>query len=156
MRMPMATLILVPAMLGACAVEETPSAPADSEVPGETSDTSQLPAKFAGTAWRSLAEDGARYTTYLDQDGQYRDLRNGDAYQAGTWAYATGERGGELCFDPEGENTKSTCWRPDRMKDDMLIVRGPGDRRIQLERVDYIIPDAGTNAETEADDADAP
>ena len=38
------------------------------------------PEVFAATAWRVLAADGARYTTYLDQDGTYRDLRNGDEF----------------------------------------------------------------------------
>ena len=42
------------------------------------------PEVFVATAWRAVAADGARYTTYLDADGTYRDLRNGDPWQTGS------------------------------------------------------------------------
>lgn len=99
------------------------------------------PQTFADTAWRSVSEDGARYTTMLDRDGTYRDLRNGDPWQQGSWTYAEDENRKELCFVPDAENGVERCWTPGRMEDDTLIATGRGERRIELQRVDYQPPE---------------
>lgn len=102
----------------------------------------ELPADYIQTAWRVIAEDGARYTTYLDANGRYRDLRNGDPYQEGDWESDSEER---LCFLPDAENGARRCWAPERMgSDGEMIASGPGGREIALQRVDYAPP-----AETE-------
>ena len=55
--------------------------------PVAAAEDTSLPGDFAETAWRITSEDGARYTTYLDRDGSYRDLRNGDLWQEGQWTF---------------------------------------------------------------------
>ncbi len=98
-----------------------------------------------GTAWRAVSEDGARFTTYLDKGGAYRDLRNGDPYGAGDWTYTDGARGKLLCLTPEqaeGEEaeTNETCWETSRMRGETMIVTGPGDKRVELTSVGYAAP----------------
>ncbi len=151
MRAQTATFIIVPLFLAACAQENTAAEPTDTATSEPSSDNPNLPAEYLETAWRTMAEDGARYVTYLDSDGTYRDLRNGDAFQTGTWAFADGPNGGQLCFNPEGENARESCWQPEVMRDDSLFVRGPEDRRIELTRVEYTPADVVA----EADDAAA-
>ena len=46
----------------------------------EPSSSRTVPEAFSSTAWRAIAEDGARYVTEIDPDGTYRDLRNGDPW----------------------------------------------------------------------------
>ena len=95
---------------------------------------------FAATAWRAVAEDGARYTTQLDPDGTYRDLRNGDPWQTGSWTYSDGEHGKLLCFTPEDENGIERCWEPERMSGDTMRATSDSGTAIELERVDYEPP----------------
>ena len=92
------------------------------------------PEEYAATAWRVTAEDGARYITHLDQDGTYREFRNGDPYQTGEWTYADKR----ICMEPSDEIAVGGCWRPIRMREDTLLMTGAGGRRIMLERVDYV------------------
>ena len=119
--------------------------------PATGTEPSDGPQTFADTAWRSVSEDGARYTTMLDRDGTYRDLRNGDPWQQGSWTYADEDDGKKLCFVPEAENGVERCWTPGRVEDGTLIATGPGERRIELQRVDYEPPlvDEGTEGEEE-------
>ena len=100
------------------------------------------PEVFAATAWRVLAADGARYTTYLDQDGTYRDLRNGDPWQTGEWTYADGEDGKRLCLRPDADTGIERCWEPDRMRGDMMRLEGETGTLIELESVEYVLPSA--------------
>ena len=99
------------------------------------------PDSFTGTAWRVMAEDGARYVTMLDEDGTYRDLRNGDPWQEGDWTFADGPGGKQLCLKPDHEDGLERCWEPERMKGDTMIATGPGERRIELTRVEYAAPE---------------
>jgi hypothetical protein len=107
------------------------------------------PEIFSATAWRAVAEDGARYTTYLDPDGTYRDLRNGDPWQTGSWTYDEGARPKLLCFTPDDENAIERCWEPGRMSGDTMRAESDGGLTIELERVDYELPAEGEPAEDE-------
>ena len=103
---------------------------------------------MGGTAWRTATESGARLATYLDPDGTYRDLRNGDPYGTGSWAYTDGARGKLLCFTPsaetdngseDGETTEpiETCWETSRVRDGKMVVTGPGGKRVELTSIAY-------------------
>ncbi len=106
-----------------------------------------VPDGFARTAWRVMAEDGARYTTYLDADGSYRDLRNGDPWHEGQWTYTTGDTP-RLCLEPEGENAVERCWEPGPSDGDTMEATGDDGRTIELERVEYVpVPDDADDAE---------
>lgn len=107
-------------------------------------DAGPLPDEFSGTAWRAVAADGARYTTYLDTGGRYRDLRNGDPWQEGSWSIAeAGKR--QICFLPDGEAGRQTCWQPDEMEGRRLYLGNGAGRRIELRQVEYVPPgDADT------------
>ena len=133
-------------VLGLCActpVEEDPDGAeeAASAEPSDSPTGNPAPDTFAGTAWRVMAEDGARYVTMLDYDGTYRDLRNGDAWQEGDWTYADGPGGKQLCLEPNHENGLERCWQPGPMEGDTMIATGPEDRRIELTRVEYAAPE---------------
>lgn len=131
---------LVLAAMACTPAEEPPAAETDAPEAASSAKPQERPAPevFAGTAWRSMAEDGARFTTYLDEDGTYRDLRNGDDWQTGTWRYV--EAGPLLCFIPEGEDVAETCWKPGKMRGDTMVATDAGDRRIELEKVAYAPP----------------
>ncbi|WP_247717911.1 hypothetical protein [Qipengyuania proteolytica] len=132
--------------LAACNAEEQESPAQDATEAADQGDQAeadkdQVPTDLAGTAWRSVGEDGARYTTYLDRDGTYRDLRNGEAWQTGQWTFnSTGD--GRLCFTPEAENGVERCWTPGAMKDDSMIATAGPDRRVELARAEYQLPEA--------------
>ena len=106
--------------------------------------------EFSDTAWRVMAEDGARYVTYIDADGTYRDFRNGEPWQQGSWKFDPAEESGDgvdlLCFMPDAEDGSERCWEPGRLLDDELIVTSGGGRRVALEKVTYAAPEG---AETE-------
>ncbi|MXO86667.1 hypothetical protein GRI38_11590 [Altererythrobacter aurantiacus] len=138
--------------IGACAVEEDeasePPVPATPAAAVAGSGQNAAPVEeaesvtqFQNTAWRSISEDGARFTTYFDPDGTYRDLRNGDPYQTGTWEFSDGET---LCFFPEEEGNRGDCWNTGALRGDTLSATRVRDEfRIELERVDYAAPDTG-------------
>ncbi|MEX0341943.1 MAG: hypothetical protein AB3N06_05105, partial [Erythrobacter sp.] len=102
------------------------------------------------TAWRAVAADGARYTTFLDPDGTYRDLRNGDHWQTGSWTYSGDTQGRILCFTPSDENGVELCWEPDRMSGDTLRAESDSGVTIELERVEYVLPDDADTAGVDA------
>ena len=142
----MRMVVLAGAVLLAAACSNPDEAPSEVVEDPQGNDTvaasedTSLPGDFAETAWRITSEEGARYTTYLDRDGSYRDLRNGDLWQEGQWTFnATGDE--RLCFTPDEENGVERCWKPESMTDDMMDATGPQERRIELQRVDYQLPD---------------
>lgn len=147
--------VLLPAALAlvACAAEEDGVAdgPADVAASSEGADEAKNLEEFVGTAWRVSAEDGARYVTYLDAEGRYRDLRNGDPWQEGGWALeaAPGDEEGQvlLCFQPEGDNVRERCWETGKLDDGKLIVTSGGGRRVQLEKAAYEAPQDAETAE---------
>lgn len=109
----------------------------------EPSSSRTVPEAFSSTAWRAIAEDGARYVTEIDPDGTYRDLRNGDPWQTGSWTYSKDEGDKFLCFTPDSENGAERCWRPERMNGDTMRARS-GDTEIELTRVEYAPPGEGS------------
>jgi hypothetical protein len=128
---------------GAGDVEMTAQAEEGEESALQDSDVqADLPAEFIRTAWRIVSEDGARYTTYLDEDGRYRDFRNGDPWQEGTWETDSEDR---LCFLPEAEGAVLRCWHPDRMQGaNRMIASSDNGQRIRLDRADYSPPEDET------------
>jgi len=127
--------------LSACSpTEDTGGDVPDAADPAASPSDEPAPQIFAATAWRAVAEDGARYTTQLDPDGTYRDLRNGDPWQVGSWTYSDGEQGKLLCFTPGDENGIERCWEPERMRGDTMRATSDSGTTIELERVDYEPP----------------
>lgn len=140
---------LASAALAGCAPEtgsetELANEGAATEATPESTPSGQpAPDVFAATAWRATAEDGARYTTYLDPEGSYRDFRNGDPWQEGTWEHVDAEGGRVLCFTPDAEAGIERCWEPGRMRGDTMEAQGDSGVKIELERVEYVPnPDA--------------
>ena len=155
-----AGVLLAPLALAACTPGESAEpAPASTEdAAAAATDAPDAPAgdpapeAFATTAWRVVAEDGARYITYLDADGGYRDMRNGDPWQTGSWSYSDGEGGKRLCFTPSAEAGVERCWEPGRMSGETMRAKGDGGLTIELVRVAYE-PPAESEAETDDDDS---
>ncbi|NVD44784.1 hypothetical protein [Qipengyuania atrilutea] len=127
------------------AVETAPTTAAD-VASGDSAPAPEPLNEFSGTAWRAIGEDGARFTTYLDADGTYRDLRNGDFYQTGGWNFD----GEEICFTPENESDRGDCWSPGVLRDDTVTMSRGDDFNIELEKVEYTPPDEDTEAHEEA------
>lgn len=136
------TVVAALALAGCSPQAEDPAeAPEEPGAEASATPTGQpAPDVFAATAWRAVAEDGARYTTYLDAEGTYRDFRNGDLWQEGAWTHAEGEEQRLLCFTPDDENGVERCWEPGRMVDDTMKVSEPAGLTIELERVEYLPP----------------
>ena len=139
--------MLAPAMILAAAACSPPGGNVDTITPQGTispaaepsDDRPPLPDRFDGTAWRAVGVDGARYTTLLDSEGRYRDLRNGEPWHQGTW---TRRDAGAICFLPDGDDTERRCWTPDRMSDEdqMVVIGGEEGARVELSRADYSAP----------------
>lgn len=104
------------------------------------------------TAWLSVSEDGAVLTTFLDPNGRYRDLRNGEPAFEGDWS----ERpDGKLCFTPDAG--LGGCWS----------IGAPGDngearatnadgRAILLKRISYAPPMREAQDGSEGTDGEEP
>lgn len=136
------------AVLTACSAQTAEEeAAAEQEVVGEETATAggkaAEPREFAGTAWRSMAEDGARFVTYIDEGGTYRDLRNGDPFQQGAWTWNADGFSRKLCFTPKAEGGVERCWSVSPVEDGVMIVTGLDDKQVELERVDYVLPENG-------------
>lgn len=140
---------IVPLALAACSAgndQEADPAPVSESDFGAAPSDAPAPEAFAGTAWRAIARDGARYTTYLDTDGRYRDLRNGDPWHSGSWRYLEGEDNRRLCLKPDDENGLERCWEPGRMSGETMRAESDSGTLIELERVDYQPPADTTDA----------
>lgn len=146
------TSFLLAGTLAACAPQEEEASPAGEteqneageEIAGDTEaeataeyEEVSMPS-MALTAWRVLGEDGAIYTTMFDGDGTYRDFKNGDALQSGSWE----ERNdGKLCFAPADEDRIGECWEIGMMAgEDTMRVTGDAGKTIELKKVTYIAP----------------
>lgn len=132
------------ALLAGCSPSETdtanPSITPEAEVmESASSESPPVPDRFEGTAWRADGSDGARYVTFLDTGGRYRDLRNGDPLGEGAWSRGDD---GAICFVPDGADGLRRCWSPDRMtaEDRMVVTGGANGNRVELVRADYVAP----------------
>lgn len=146
-------LISISLLLAACAApesEEDASTVGEegAETPPSPAVSGSIPDEMGGTAWRTSTESGARLATYLDADGTYRDLRNGDPYGTGSWVYTDGARGKLLCFTPSAETDtgseggetatpQETCWETSRVREGKMVVTGPGGKRVELTSIAY-------------------
>ena len=143
-------------MLAGCGTQQdsepvpTASPQAEATAVADIAGEGSTPDQVSGTAWRSIADDGARFTTYFDAGGRYRDLRNGDPWREGGWVF-NDVQDKELCFTPDGENAQRACWQPGAMDGDNLYAIDVTGRRIELRRVEYVPPE--TPADEESDDA---
>ena len=152
-----------------------PTGEAAADTVSERSSEIDLPEDFAGSGWRVQDETGARYITYLDADGRFRDLRNGDPFTTGAWEVDAEER---ICFMPDGPDgaddedaeatsdmpgrpaqptlrqpTLRTCWRPQRMASDgAMALIGPSGRRIHAMPVEYLAPPTQDDPDAAPDD----
>lgn len=90
------------------------------------------------TAWRAIAQDGAIYTTFLDQGGLYRDFRNGDPWRDGRWGR---NDAGQLCFTPKDTSLTGDCWTLRTPgKNGTMRARNGSGLSIRLQQVAYIAP----------------
>lgn len=104
------------------------------------------PVEMAETAWAANDPDGVVYTTFIDPDGGYRDFRDGEKYQIGSWDMPGSNR---LCYRPDnaaagtGEDERGrTCWtvRPPGRDGVMIAVNSDG-RKVTVRRVEYVVPE---------------
>ena len=126
-----------------------------------------IPTDFARTAWRIEDSDGARYTTYLDDGGRYRDFRNGDLWHVGSWEV---DDEGRLCLSPEQDaagresgaddaqgSQTSFCWTPRGMDGDGgMIIKASSGKRVRLQQVDYEAPESAPSGQDAGDAGSAP
>lgn len=131
------------ALLAACTPADSGADEAETTAeatPTDTPSDDPAPEVFAATAWRATAEDGARYITYLDADGTYRDIRNGDPWQTGSWTYDAASGTKLLCFTPDDENGVQRCWKPGAISGDTMEATSDSGKRIALDRMEYQAP----------------
>lgn len=136
-------------LLGGC--EGGDSAPSPRSPPSEASGSeAQEPAErliLAETAWLSVSEEGEVYSTFLDPDGQYRDISNGNIAFEGTWSQTADS---ELCF--AADQGLDRCWSlglPDEAGE-MRVTDREG-RTIRLKRITYSPPAEGMDGEGDSD-----
>lgn len=93
---------------------------------------------MARTGWRVQGEDGSIYTTFFDAGGVYRDFKNGEPIQEGTWE----ERlDGKLCFTPSADGRIGECWELAPVDiDGMMKPVSDAGKTIELRQVTYIAP----------------
>lgn len=147
-------------LLTSCSADPAQDVPEPTDAQADTSaapapvPSAAVPDQFSGTAWRSIAEDGARYTTYLDAGGRYRDLRNGDPWAEGSWVLNDVD-GQRLCFTPDSDDASQACWEPGAMSGDTLSATDADGRRIEVRQVEYEVP-AASGEEDSAEDEGEP
>ena len=87
------------------------------------------------SGWRSESADGSVFATFLDDDGTYRERKNGEPNGTGTWNIRDDDA---LCFLPDGENVEGDCWELENQDSEgkMVAIDSAG-RRIELQQIDY-------------------
>ena len=137
------------ALLGIAALAVTACAGGDTTPEPETgsdaeakSTLSKESLKMAETAWLSISADGEVFTTYLDSDGRYRDLHEGELRYSGSWEQ---NENSELCFSPDmGE---VSCWSHGLPRlDGTMRATTAGGRAIEVKKVAYAPPPSGDDA----------
>ncbi|MEM7702731.1 MAG: hypothetical protein AAF251_12395 [Pseudomonadota bacterium] len=125
------------ALLSACAAEEAPEQSEPSaDTAGEEGGLSAESLVMAETAWLSVTEEGEVFTTYLDGDGRYRDVREGEVIYGGAWEQ---NQDRELCFTPD--SGEGTCWAHGApgLNGVMRAMNNSG-RAIEVRKVIYTTP----------------
>ncbi|MEE4204850.1 MAG: hypothetical protein V2I39_01065 [Erythrobacter sp.] len=121
---------------------------ADSEGAAEEEPAGDAPAQrlaMAETGWLTVGRDGSVFTTQFDADGTYRDYRNGEFVQSGTWRR---REDGLLCFSPAEQDRLGTCWETRGLDEDgTMRALDPDGRAIELRRVSYLPPAAAEEAD---------
>lgn len=93
------------------------------------------PVSMAETGWLVVGRDGSIFTTYLDADDTYRDLRNGQPLETGQWTLSNDS---ELCFTPEAQDRAGDCWTLDTPGDDgALRATNTAGLEIELRQIPY-------------------
>ena len=96
---------------------------------------------MSGTAWRTVGEDGAILSTFLDADGRFRDFRNGDPMQEGSWDQP---QEGRLCFTPEAEDRLGECWTLGKLrKNGEMRATSDTGLEIKLRQIAYVAEETG-------------
>ncbi|MEM1195591.1 MAG: hypothetical protein AAGH57_05760 [Pseudomonadota bacterium] len=116
---------------------DTANAPTDpaTNASGELSPESL---EMAQTAWLSVSDDGAVYTTFLDPDGRYRDMQGGALAYTGAWEQGAAR---ELCFTPD--KGAGSCWSHGAPGlDGVMRATSSAGRAIALKRIAYVPPPA--------------
>ncbi|EAQ28775.1 hypothetical protein NAP1_14288 [Erythrobacter sp. NAP1] len=140
--------------LGACAEEtgggEAESAPATDaagESGGGGSTTESITLAVTDSGWLTVGTDGAVQTTFFDEGGRYRDLRNGAPFAQGSWEQRPD---GTICFEPD--SGLGACWETEAEDENGLVIATNGDgKSIEIKRVTYLPPPAEEEAEAESD-----
>lgn len=115
---------------------ETPTGQATEAGATASEDAPAERVALSGTAWRVEGEDGAIYTTYLDADGTYRDFKNGEPLQDGSWEELSEKR---LCFSPSSEEARGECWdREPQDSDGTMRATSDSGLTVELRQVTYI------------------
>lgn len=110
----------------------------DAEQADEAAQPSGDELAMANTAWRVTGEDGAIYTTFLDPEGQYRDMKNGEPWADGTWERLAD---GRLCFTPSDETRAGECWTLGKhKKNGTMRITSDSGRETLLQQVTYLAP----------------
>lgn len=142
-------------MLGAC-TEEAGGAEAQSEPPtatpgedgGSASDTRSVTLAVADSAWLTVGTDGAVQTTFFDEGGRYRDLRNGQLFAQGAWEQRPD---GTICFEPD--TGFGACWQTEAEDENGTVIATNSDgKAIEIKRVTYIAPPVQEEGEEEGAD----
>ena len=124
-------------LVSGCAAEEVAEISEDTQ--DSASPEGELSAEslvMADTAWLSITEQGEVFTTYLDGDGRYRDVRGGEVIYGGVWEQ---NQDRELCFTADAG--ESTCWAHGApgLNGVMRATNGAG-RAIEVKKVVYTAP----------------
>lgn len=145
--LPLALFACTPAEEGAAEAEveaadgeATPDPEASASDTSDEADAPDAPRPMMEhSAWRITGEDGATYATYLDSEGRYRDTKNGEPRQEGTWEMRDD---GALCFLPDGDNAQGDCWDIGRADDDGAAeATGQNGKKIELQKIEYQPPE---------------
>ncbi|WP_407875644.1 hypothetical protein [Qipengyuania nanhaisediminis] len=119
---------------GDAASDSAASTPAAEQPPTEEEAGTEI--AMAGTAWLTVGTDGAVQTTFVDEDGRYRDFRNSEPFGQGSWEQRPD---GTICFEPDSGT--GACWEiePDGSETDIFATDSEG-RRIDIKRITYAPP----------------
>ena len=123
-------------LIAGCSAGSSPEEAEPAPEPGSDSGTSELSAEslvMAETAWLSVSEEGVVYTTLLDPDGRYRDIRDGKIAYQGTWEQNASS---ELCFSPD--KGMGACWEHGAPGlDGVMRATNRAGRSIEVKRITY-------------------